>query len=215
MAVDVFARDQVLDQAEGVVAGGQDVLQHLGLERSTTLPVKLLPILTPPLTAPPLRVLAPAPSSAASSTQASKPESASSMAQDKPGITAADDRHARGLRHVDEVAGNRPVGLPPVGRRLEILVEDVARHRRPALSCLLFSSARSGAVMGQRNQAPSSRSADISTICMADTAATVGSIFSLMMLSNIFFGNVMLAPEMNMATTSSSNEVMKARNAAE
>lgn len=49
---------------------------------------------------------------------------------------------------------------------------------------------------------------------MAETAATVGSI-SLMMLSNIFFGNVMLAPEMNMATTSSSNEVMKARNAAE
>ena len=68
--------------------------------------------------------------------------------------------------------------------------------------------------MGRRNQVPSSRSADISTICMADTAATVGSI-SLMMLSNIFFGNVMLAPEMNMATTSSSNEVMKAKNAAE
>ena len=49
---------------------------------------------------------------------------------------------------------------------------------------------------------------------MTDTAATVGSI-SLRMLSNIFLGSVMLAPEMNIATTSSSNDVMKARNAAE
>ncbi len=49
---------------------------------------------------------------------------------------------------------------------------------------------------------------------MVETAATGGSI-SLRILSNIFLGNVMLAPEMNMATTSSSNEVMKAKNAAE
>src|SRR5262249_20389267 len=48
------------------------------------LPVKLLPILTPPLTAPPLRVLAPEPSSPASSTMASMPCLASSSAVDSP-----------------------------------------------------------------------------------------------------------------------------------
>src|SRR5438270_508781 len=51
---------------------------------SALRPVKLLPILTPPLTAPPLRVLAPKPSSLASSTTASMPCLASSSAVDSP-----------------------------------------------------------------------------------------------------------------------------------
>jgi len=51
---------------------------------SGTLPVKLLPMLTPPLTAPPLRVLAPKPSSFASSTTASMPCLANSSAADSP-----------------------------------------------------------------------------------------------------------------------------------
>jgi hypothetical protein len=47
-------------------------------------PLKLLPTLTPPLTAPPLRVLAPKPSSFASSTTASMPCRTSSSAADSP-----------------------------------------------------------------------------------------------------------------------------------
>ena len=54
--------------------------------RASTLPVKLLPIFTPPLTPPPLRVLAPAPSSAASSTQASIPGIGELDGAGEPGI---------------------------------------------------------------------------------------------------------------------------------
>ena len=51
----------------------------------------------------------------------------------EPGIAAADDDHARRARHVDEIAGDGLVGLPPVGHRLEVLMEDVAlAHREPA-----------------------------------------------------------------------------------
>ncbi len=53
-------------------------------EGSSDLPEKLLPIFTPPLTAPPFRVLAPKPSSAASSTTQSTPCFAASSAVDSP-----------------------------------------------------------------------------------------------------------------------------------
>ena len=51
-------------------------------------------------------------------------------------------------------------------------------------------------------------------ICTTDTAAIVGSIW-LMMLSNIFPGNLICEPTRNIAPTSSSNDAMKARNVAD
>ncbi len=67
-----------------------------------------------------------------------------------------------------------------------------------------------GVVAFRRTPADNSSRLEINTICSTETAATVGSI-SVRMVSNIFFGNVMLAPARNMATISSSNDVMKAR----
>src|SRR5262249_51457939 len=50
----------------------------------------------------------------------------------EPRIARADDDHARGARHVDEVTGGWAVGFPPVGMRLEVPVQDVAVcHRLP------------------------------------------------------------------------------------
>src|SRR3954471_13939382 len=53
-----------------------------------------------------------------------------------------------------------------------------------------------------------------SRIWTTDTAALVGSI-SIRMLSNIFLGSVMLAPARNKATTTSSNDEMKASSPAD
>ena len=53
----------------------------------------------------------------------------------QPGISAADDRDARRSRHIDEVAGGRRVGLPPIRGRREITVENVRNHPPQFLKC--------------------------------------------------------------------------------
>ena len=60
----------------------------------------------------------------------------------QPRISAADDRDARRFRHVDEVAGGRPVSLPPIGRGGKITVEDVRNHRPQFLECTRAMRAR-------------------------------------------------------------------------
>ena len=130
VAVDPLALDQRLDQAEGVVAGRQDDLHDLGIAGEH-------------LAGEALADVDPAADAAAAARAGAgaelgglehagvDPEVGKLDGAGEPGIAAADDGHARLARHVDELAGDRPVGLPPVGHRLEVLVEDVAlAHRR-------------------------------------------------------------------------------------
>src|SRR5208282_1493102 len=142
----------------------------------------------------------------------------------EPGIAAAHDRDVAACRRLDRALGIRPPRLPPIGHGFELGMEDVARHgeflsadagfRRPlGRPPLRYLPHFTSSAPRPKRCAMRTASA-IRTICRTDTAAIVGSI-SMRMLSNIFFGNVISEPARNMATTSSSKEVTKARSAAE
>src|SRR5579875_3845887 len=133
----------------------------------------------------------------------------------KAGIAASDDRDIGAGRGLGRALGIGSPCLPPIGLGLELGMEDLARH-------LILHLARAG--RGHPNSisaAPlrpkryeSSRARAISRICNTETAVMVGSI-SMRILSNIFFGSVICEPARNMAMTSTSKDVMKARSAAE
>ena len=52
----------------------------------------------------------------------------------KPAIAGANDGDARCSRHLDQLAGGRAIGLPPIGCGREIAVKNVAVAHRPRLS---------------------------------------------------------------------------------
>ena len=160
-AVDALALDQRLDQAEGVVAGRQDDLHDLRIAGEHLAREALADVHA--------AAHAAAAARAGAGTELGGLEHAGVDAgigeldgAGEPGIAAADDDHARRARHVDEIAGDRLVGLPPVGHRLEVLVEDVAlAHRGSAYSSSMTSSAPwarlpGGAAMSRGAGAPRS-----------------------------------------------------------
>src|SRR4029077_19240361 len=137
VAIDFFTLDQALDQAERVVARGQDVLEHVRLELRDLAGKTLADV-----------------DAAADAAAASRAGAGAELGRfkyasfhsgvrkldgaGKPGITTADNGDACGFRHVNEIAGDGLVGLPPIGLRLEVLVENVAGHPDPTLSFLFF-----------------------------------------------------------------------------
>src|ERR1043166_1680122 len=128
----------------------------------------------------------------------------------EPAIAGADDRNVRARRQVGGAVRARSPRLPPVGRRLEVGMEQgVASHAvSPAPHSLTPI-----ALAPRPKRCAISSPAVMTRICSTDTAAMVGSI-SMRILSNIFLGNVICGPARIIATTSSSKDVMKASTAA-
>src|ERR1043166_71257 len=128
----------------------------------------------------------------------------------EPAIAGANDGDIRARRQVGGAVGARLPRLPPKGRRFEVGMEQgIASHAvSPAPHSLTPI-----ALAPRPKRCAISSPAVMTRICSTDTAAMVGSI-SMRILSNIFLGNVICGPARNIATTSSSKDVMKASTAA-
>ena len=119
-AVDPLALDQRLDQAEGIVARRQDDLHDLGIAGEHLAGEALADVHPAADAAAAARAGAGAELGGLEHARL-HPGIGELDGAGEPGIAAADDDHARRARHVDEIAGDGLVGLPPVRHRLEVL----------------------------------------------------------------------------------------------
>src|SRR5262245_12816742 len=158
-ATDALALDQRLDEAEGIVTGGQNDLHHTRIT-AEHLARKALPDIH-------AAGHSAAAARAGAGTELGRLEDArldlSIRELDgagEPGITRADDHHTRRARHIGEIAGHRLVGFPPVRCRFEILVDDIAlSHWGSFCSCLEVQRII-GATTQRRNHGPRPRSTE-------------------------------------------------------